>query len=1052
MAGSKRTITLLCGVLAVLLAGSAAAVEDEFAGPAFLVRNIDDGADPKESSRPRDFVVAGDLVFFTADDGEHGRELWRTDGTPGGTVLLRDSVPGVDDGVYGAPVPYGNLVAFRVFGGSLWLSDGTADGTFALLEQPPGSLGRSPVSIATIGERLFFVTEEWKPDTRLEYVMWTSDGTLDGTVPLRRFEGTDCLESFKLYAASDRLYAVISSEYTGCAKIWAADARSLVDTGEGIQSATPIELPLVVFPDVERAVAGDILLFVATDTEYATGLWRSDGTAAGTFPLLQGAGTRGPVYRDDRFVPHFTQDGQRVFFIGTDGVHGMEPWVTDGTIDGTRMVADVVAGSAGVYPCASIWEWECERESGIFSPRVSLIPRENDLMIGRAYYSEGIGNVSDLWLSDGTAAGTRRIEDAVPGSYFTSPDFAGQDQSLLFQAQQGDDRAIWYGDGTLTGSRRVAAVAASSIVDVANGFIFIGWDPEGIKAEPWWSDGTPEGTYLLRDIRRGDASSTPRDLTELNGILLFSATTAEHGRELWRSDATGDGTTLVTDIWPGPDGATVAEITRLGDVVLFSADDGVHGTELWSSDGTAAGTAMVRDILPGAAGAHPNRLAVVDGLLYFYANDGVHGVELWSSDGTSAGTRLVADVNPHGDGGERIGDAIDRGAQDRYIAGLDGTVYFVADDGTHGAELWRSDGPGTADLVADIRSGAASSWPHSLVAASGAIYFNVRHNDLGDGFNRLWRSDGSESGTGPAMAPPFEVGTVAYRIDESVVFLSRSPDGEHITTVDLFGRTTSTALPDFSWLQRPIGAANSIFLASTKGLWRSDVGVLELFDYHVGRYATFSEVGGKLVIAVHGRGWGDELEEIWTSDGTPYGTVRLQYLRRPKHTYYDYGNPPQNEFVAAGHHVFFSADAGDTGRELWALPLSALPDVQPLATPTATYPVTASGASAASSQGKAIEIGARDGSITVVRRAASNLDPATSSSGSCAIEPQPSSDVAPVAAALLAFIIARRGRRWRSSSLRVRPEIAEFLPHPPQCDPRQTQRDGRSSGYLALLH
>jgi ELWxxDGT repeat protein len=1234
MAGSTRTLIPLCGLLAVLLAGAAAAVEDKFAGPAFLVRNIDDGADPKESSRPRDFVAAGDLVFFTADDGEHGRELWRTDGTPGGTILLRDIAPGMEDGVYAAPVPFenlvafrspvpfGNLVAFRVSGGSLWRSDGTRDGTFALLEQSPGSM-------IAIGERLFFATEEWESDTRLGHVLWTSDGSRDGTVPLRRFTRTDeFIDSFQLYAASDRLYAVIWAESVARAKIWAADARSLVNTGEGIRSATPIELPLVLLPDVEKAGAGDILLFAASDTENVS-LWRSDGTTAGTFPLLQGAGRRGPFYLDDRSVaqPHFTQDGQRVYFIGTDGVHGLEPWVTDGTVDGTRMVADLVAGSVGVSPCTDALDWMCERDLGGL-PLVSLIPRENDLMIGRAHYSKGIGTVSDLWISGGTAAGTRRIEAAVPGSYFTSRDFTGQDQSLLFQAQQGDDHAIWHGDGTLTGSRRVAAVNASNIVDAANGFIFIGWDPEGVEAEPWWSDGTPEGTYLLRDIRRGDASSTPRDLTELNGILLFSAATAEHGRELWRSDATSDGTILVADIWPGPDGATVAEITRLGDVVLFAADDGVHGPELWSSDGTAAGTAMVRDIQRGAAGAHPNRLAVVDGLLYFYADDGVHGVELWSSDGTAAGTRLLADVNPHGDGGERIGDTIHWGAQDRYIAGLDGTVYFVADDGTHGAELWRSDGAGSADLVADIRSGAASSWPHSLVAASGAIYFNVHLNDLSDRFNNLWRSDGSESGTGPAMAPPFEVETAAYRIDESVVFLSRSPDGNYLTSVDLFNRATSTALLDFYWFQRPIGAADSIFLASTKGLWRSDVGVLDSFDHHVGRYTSFSEVGGKLVIAVRGRGWGDELEEIRTSNGAPNGTVRLQYLRRSKHTYNNYEYPPQLEFVAAGDHAFFSADVGDTGHELWAVPLSALPDVQPLATltatvppggdatptatappvgdvtptatvpsvgdatptatvppvgdatptpmasatdtatatptatapcilegdppgcarievddltatagatasiaahlrslgepiaalqvdltfdprmrviaeangsprcrvdaglgkdstvfafapascdaggadcatvralvlsitnldpiadgstlfscdvriaedaPPATYPVTASEASAASSQGRTIEIGARNGSIAVVRRVASTLDPATSSSGSCAIDPQPTRGIVPVAAALLAIIIARRGRRSRSNSRRVRPELAYLLPHTPQCAPR----------------
>src|SRR5262249_26967227 len=160
---------------------------------------------------------------------------------------------------------------------------------------------------------------------------------------------------------------------------------------------------------------------------------------------------------------------------------------------------------------------------------------------------------------------------------------------------------------------------------------------------------------LVKDIHPGVWNSYPSCLTNVNGTLFFAAEDGVHGRELWKSDGTEAGTVLVKDIKPGREGGLPTKgydwhVTAVGRSQSFVDDDGVHGEELWKSGGTKAGTVLVKDINPGARGSRTRLdsepMIDVNGILYFGADDGVHGRELWKSDGTEAGTVLVKDINP----------------------------------------------------------------------------------------------------------------------------------------------------------------------------------------------------------------------------------------------------------------------------------------------------------------------------------------------------------------------------------------------------------------------
>src|SRR5262249_58532624 len=101
----------------------------------------------------------------------------------------------------------------------------------------------------------------------------------------------------------------------------------------------------------------------------------------------------------------------------------------------------------------------------------------------------------------------------------------------------------------------------------------------------------------------------------------------------------------------GSDCGCREKVTAVGGTLFFTANDGVNGEELWKSDGTEAGTVLVKDINPGSAfgygyGSRPYELTAVGGTLFFTADDGAHGRELWKSNGTEAGTVLVKDNNP----------------------------------------------------------------------------------------------------------------------------------------------------------------------------------------------------------------------------------------------------------------------------------------------------------------------------------------------------------------------------------------------------------------------
>jgi len=253
--------------------------------------------------------------------------------------------------------------------------------------------------------------------------------------------------------------------------------------------------------------------------------------------------------------------------------------------------------------------------------------------------------------------------------------------------------------------------------------------------ELWVSNGTNEGTQLFMDIKSGTGSSQPKELTLMNDVIYFRAT--DIYANLWKTDGVNVSEIKVSDTY----GLSPYYLTVYNNKLYFSGYDNVHGTELWVSDGTVTGTHIVKDInIRTDMGngrtddGSPSRFIVYNNLLYFCANDGVNGNELWVTDGTENGTQMVKDINS---------TALKTSSTIIYPTVFAGKLYFCANDGEHGAELWVTDGTESGtQMVKDIWSGTNSGSPNNLYVLNNKMYFGASNSGY-----EFWISDGTTEGT-----------------------------------------------------------------------------------------------------------------------------------------------------------------------------------------------------------------------------------------------------------------------------------------------------------------
>ena len=851
-----------------------------------LLKNINPAtADIYSGSFPKKGIQLNGIYYFPATD-YNGNELWKTDGTAGGTALIKDlgsiyetqsSDPHLFDTVAG------NLYFFTGTGFHPWKYDPVTNKITAPISGKDA--GYSPTETAVIGNNIFFAGD-WYFDQGIELIRY--EVTTNSLFIYDINSGTGDSYPHDLTVKGDTLFFAADDGINGN-ELWMYDALAdqfqMVKDINGSGSSNPSDL----------VVYHGNLFFTADDGINGNELWSSDGSDPGTamFADINNNGT------ESSNPDHKTVFNDKLYFSATNGIDGIELWVTDDITNLPSQLMDI-------------------------NPFGDSNPGKYGFKAAGSYLyfaAEDDFDNTELWKTDGVVTDLAKDINLYGSS--NPMDMYTLGDTLIFSAYDGNAFQLWRSQGTDLNTVIIQNIQSSAgdtvhISGIYNGLIYFGADNDITGTELWKTDGTPDNTSLVKDINLGSGiNSDPQWFEAYNNAMYFGARATssyyfslyktdgtvgnatelkagggadnfsvsyEHGRkagsylyfmgytsaesnELWKTDGTVGGTTMVKDINPGTEAGSPDNMIEMGSLLVFVADDGVNGRELWKSDGIAGGTVLIKDINPGTNNSDIRDMRLVNGKICFVANDGTTGEELWVTDGTPEGTIPLKDINGTAAGSE-ISDLYSDGSR----------LYFSANDGINGKEVWITDGtPLGTVLLKDINPGGSSN-PGWFAKLGSWVYFTAA--SANNSYSKIWRTDGTTANT--SLFYDIDFPFLLTNIGSKIVFIalpSGSTNGFHIWSTD--GTVAGTG--------------------EVEGFAGGEVGYFLLDE--------FPAYNGKWFLWIDDNVNG---QELWQTDGTPAGTILFD-IAAGVHSSYPRSARGLNPLI-------FSANDGTvTGREVWKL-------------------------------------------------------------------------------------------------------------------------------------
>ena len=737
------------------------------------------------------------VAFFSANNGTSGQELWMTDGTQAGTVLVKDINPG---GGSSDPLSFtvlNNMVYFFANNGTngheFWETDGTAAGTVMVKDIMPGSgssaspFGSNNIIIANDFSLYLSVYDNTFPTNATK--LYFSDGTEANTVNMGGYQH---VKNFKKFGS--RIYFTMNESFTN---LLVLDNYSSPFPPTFVNSS---EIGNVVNSE-DLTISGDSLYLTA---EYGTGERRlylvnqfqpnlaylvSDllpGTTANPFPALA---------QERKFIP--TGNG-KMYFMASDATHGKELWFTDGNWSNTKMVRDFrLNADNGSYSYMKIFGdklffiadttasvAECYySQNGNTPVKMSTIDPSKGLsnfypieVSGGYLYFSAFDPVRgyELFKTDGSSF--ILVKDILTDPYSSDNEFFKQsvtlNNNLYFIADDGKyGREVWKTNGKSSQTKIAFEIYRYPSAEKPSGYTTsyshykTSTSIELIKKinskilifeeySIWASDGTsaPEKIFVS-----GNMFSYQNKAYEMNGYLYFNS-----GNKLYKTNGTAAGTVLVgpPDAGNPDDYRHIRLLGTINNKIIFMGHHSSYGWEAFYSDGTPGNINLLADLAPGInTWETRGNSRIVGNRLYYVQNSETDGTALCVTEGTPATTSIV-----------KIFGQVE---ECEYLTNFNNThLVFVVDDGIHGLEIWKSDGSlaGTS-MIKDINTSGWSNPLNFQYDKQFAVYDNHLYFYASDGTSsNFYRSDLTEPGTIPltqndgnnAMSTPFGVYMSGY--------------------------------------------------------------------------------------------------------------------------------------------------------------------------------------------------------------------------------------------------------------------------------------------------